>query len=67
MNIFRTSENSSLQSTASVKVSEVKEIARIERIGAHSHIRGLGLDESFEPRQVCCINSFIVTSGTSTN
>ena len=30
----------------------MREITRIERIGAHSHIRGLGLDESLEPRQV---------------
>jgi hypothetical protein len=33
------------------KISEVKETSRIERIGAHSHIRGLGLDESLEPRK----------------
>ena len=32
------------------KVAEVKDITRIERIGAHSHIRGLGLDDSLEPR-----------------
>lgn len=31
---------------------EVKDITRIERIGAHSHIRGLGLDDSLEPRGV---------------
>ncbi|KAH7469168.1 RuvB-like 2 [Phytophthora ramorum] len=30
--------------------AEVKDITRIERIGAHSHIRGLGLDDSLEPR-----------------
>jgi RuvB-like protein 2 len=30
--------------------SSVRDITRIERIGAHSHIRGLGLDESLEPR-----------------
>jgi RuvB-like protein 2 len=30
----------------------VREITRIERIGAHSHIRGLGLDDSLEPRHV---------------
>ena len=24
----------------------------MERIGAHSHIRGLGLDDSLEPRQI---------------
>jgi RuvB-like protein 2 len=33
------------------KVAEVKDVTRIERIGAHSHIRGLGLDDSLEPRQ----------------
>lgn len=31
---------------------EVRDIARIERIGAHSHIRGLGLDDSLEARNV---------------
>ncbi|KAL0478979.1 RuvB-like protein [Acrasis kona] len=29
---------------------EVKDITRIERIGAHSHIRGLGLDDSLTAR-----------------
>jgi RuvB-like protein 2 len=33
------------------KVSEVKDVTRIERIGAHSHIRGLGINESLDPRQ----------------
>ncbi|OXU28453.1 ruvB-like 2 isoform X1 [Nasonia vitripennis] len=37
---------------AASKVHEVREITRIERIGAHSHIRGLGLDDSLEPRNV---------------
>ncbi|GLD96325.1 hypothetical protein PINS_up005008 [Pythium insidiosum] len=32
--------------------AEIKDITRIERIGAHSHIRGLGLDDSLEPRAV---------------
>ena len=31
---------------------EVRDIGRIERIGAHSHIRGLGLDDALEPREV---------------
>ena len=31
------------------KVGDVKDVTRIERIGAHSHIRGLGLDDSLEP------------------
>jgi len=33
-------------------MQEVKDITRIERIGAHSHIRGLGLDDSLEARAV---------------
>ncbi|XP_019641336.1 PREDICTED: ruvB-like 2 [Branchiostoma belcheri] len=39
-------------SEAAAKVQEVREVTRIERIGAHSHIRGLGLDDALEPRQV---------------
>eukprot|EP00511_Aplanochytrium_stocchinoi_P004994 CAMPEP_0204841606 /NCGR_PEP_ID=MMETSP1346-20131115/42894_1 /ASSEMBLY_ACC=CAM_ASM_000771 /TAXON_ID=215587 /ORGANISM="Aplanochytrium stocchinoi, Strain GSBS06" /LENGTH=46 /DNA_ID= /DNA_START= /DNA_END= /DNA_ORIENTATION= len=35
---------------AEVKMQEVKDLTRIERIGAHSHIRGLGLDDALEPR-----------------
>eukprot|EP01039_Chlorochromonas_danica_P009252 gene9252-10215_t len=31
---------------------EVKDLTRIERIGAHSHIRGLGLDDALEPRLI---------------
>lgn len=30
----------------------MREITRVERVGAHSHIRGLGLDDSLEPRKV---------------
>eukprot|EP00128_Syssomonas_multiformis_P000728 Colp12_sorted_trinity150504_noHs@6717 len=38
---------------ANVAISqEVKDLTRIERIGAHSHIRGLGLDDALEPRGV---------------
>ena len=29
----------------------VRELTRLERIGAHSHIRGLGLDDSLDPRR----------------
>eukprot|EP01062_Namystynia_karyoxenos_P062694 TRINITY_DN55565_c0_g1_i1.p1 TRINITY_DN55565_c0_g1~~TRINITY_DN55565_c0_g1_i1.p1 ORF type:complete len:475 (+),score=188.76 TRINITY_DN55565_c0_g1_i1:96-1520(+) len=29
---------------------EVRDVTRLERIGAHSHIRGLGLDDSLEAR-----------------
>jgi RuvB-like protein 2 len=36
-----------------VKVNaEVRDLTRIERIGAHSHIRGLGLDDALEARVV---------------
>jgi RuvB-like protein 2 len=41
-----------MAAAAAAKVQEVREITRIERIGAHSHIRGLGLDDSLEPRPV---------------
>lgn len=34
------------------KISEIKEIVKIERIDAHSHIRGLGLDDSLQPRNI---------------
>ena len=38
---------------AGVKTTpEIKEITKIERIGAHSHIRGLGLDDTLEARAV---------------
>merc|ERR1719163_2566595 len=33
------------------KFAEVKDLTQIERIGAHSHIRGLGLDDALEPRK----------------
>lgn len=31
---------------------EIKDLTRVERIGAHSHIRGLGLDDALEARPV---------------
>ena len=34
------------------KISEVKDVTRLERIDAHSHIRGLGLDDSLVPRNI---------------
>ena len=38
---------------AEVKVAgQVTDLTRIERIGAHSHIRGLGLDDTLEARAV---------------
>ncbi|CAM9339479.1 unnamed protein product [Choristocarpus tenellus] len=36
----------------SIGNTEVRDLTRIERIGAHSHIRGLGLDDALEPRDV---------------
>jgi len=33
-------------------ISDVKDIHRLERIGAHSHIRGLGLDDALDARAV---------------
>jgi RuvB-like protein 2 len=37
--------------TSAPKLSEVKDVTRIERIGAHSHIRGLGINESLVSRE----------------
>ena len=34
------------------KIAEVKDVSRLERVDAHSHIRGLGLDDALEPRQI---------------
>ncbi|CAG7821109.1 unnamed protein product [Allacma fusca] len=34
-----------------VSVPEQREVTYLERCGAHSHIRGLGLDDALEPRQ----------------
>uniref|UniRef100_A0A7S1FJY6 RuvB-like helicase n=1 Tax=Noctiluca scintillans TaxID=2966 RepID=A0A7S1FJY6_NOCSC len=34
------------------KVAEVRDVHRLERIGAHSHIRGLGLDDALDARMV---------------
>ncbi|XP_026566608.1 ruvB-like 2 isoform X3 [Pseudonaja textilis] len=41
-----------MATAAATKVPEIRDVTRIERIGAHSHIRGLGLDDTLEPRQV---------------
>ncbi|PIA62136.1 hypothetical protein AQUCO_00200261v1 [Aquilegia coerulea] len=37
---------------AEIRLSETRDLTRIERIGAHSHIRGLGLDSGLEARVV---------------
>ncbi|XP_044737800.1 ruvB-like 2 [Chrysoperla carnea] len=41
-----------MATAAAAKVQEVRELTRIERIGAHSHIRGLGLNDSLEARNI---------------
>lgn len=46
-----------MTSTGDVKLTsttttDVRELTRLERIGAHSHIRGLGLDDALEPRDI---------------
>merc|ERR1711912_61341 len=48
----RLSEEMSSPAIQAPSASEIKDLTRIERIGAHSHIRGLGLDDSLDPRQV---------------
>ena len=40
-----------LLSSSSVGATTVREMTRLERIGAHSHIRGLGLDDTLDPRK----------------
>lgn len=32
-------------------LTEVRDTTRIERVSAHSHIRGLGLSDELEPRE----------------
>merc|ERR1719424_2073708 len=34
------------------RITDVKDVHRLERIGAHSHIRGLGLDDALDARMV---------------
>lgn len=31
---------------------EVRDLTKVERVGAHSHIRGLGVDKNFQPKPV---------------
>ena len=47
-NIKLSSDNNASTNTNGITV---RELTRLERIGAHSHIRGLGLDDSLEPRR----------------
>lgn len=37
---------------ATSSATEIKDVSKVERIGSHSHIRGLGLDDALDPRQV---------------
>jgi len=41
-----------MQADISLGTKEIRDLTRIERIGAHSHIRGLGLDDALEAREV---------------
>jgi len=41
-----------ISSLGGAKITGAKDVTKIERIGAHSHIRGLGLDDSLEARSV---------------
>ncbi|XP_015784360.1 ruvB-like 2 [Tetranychus urticae] len=34
------------------QASEMKDLTKVDRIGAHSHIRGLGLDEFLQPKKI---------------
>ncbi len=42
----------SLSGVATASAPEVRQVTRMERIGAHSHVRGLGLDDALDPRPV---------------
>jgi len=46
-----TNNNNNESSTIGGGSTTVRELTRLERIGAHSHIRGLGLDDALEPRK----------------
>lgn len=37
--------------TSKIRTEEARDLTRIERIGAHSHIRGLGLDDALDARK----------------
>lgn len=40
-----------MAASTEVKMEEVREVTKVDRIGAHSHIRGLGLDDALEARK----------------
>lgn len=35
-----------------MKIEEVKSTVKTQRIAAHSHVKGLGLDDNFVPLQI---------------
>jgi RuvB-like protein 2 len=37
-----------MAAASTVSIAEAKDITRLERIGQHSHIRGLGLDDALQ-------------------
>ncbi len=45
----RVKETTTMSATGGARFQETVERTRMERIGAHSHIRGLGLDDSLNP------------------
>merc|ERR1712038_2030002 len=47
-----TEEKFIMAAVSAQKVQEVREVTRMERIGAHSHIRGVGLDDALDARVV---------------
>ena len=49
-----------MAASAAQKVAEVRDVTRVERIGAHSHIRGLGLDDTLDPRPVSQVHNHTV-------
>lgn len=40
-----------MAASTDVTMEEVREVTKVDRIGAHSHIRGLGLDDALEARK----------------
>lgn len=49
---------------AALKLSSSADVTRLERTGAHSHIRGLGLSEDFTPRAqsqgaCACVRAYV--------
>ncbi len=47
--LLRTTGNNANMAATTTRFQDVTERTRVERIGAHSHIRGLGLDDALNP------------------